>query len=163
MTCPGGKDGCWNESAGGAMKSDIDAVRDWMGVLLSVTATVKAEVPAVVGIPDRVPVEAFNVTPVGRSPEEIFQWYGSTPPVAVNPELYPTFIWPEGNGIDSKKKTAGATISDTCAVFDWIGLLLSETASVNVEVPAVVGVPDREPVVAFRTIPDGSAPLTILQ
>lgn len=73
------------------MTSDSAAVRDWMGVLLSVTATVKAEVPAVVGIPDRVPVEAFNVTPVGRLPEEIFQWYGHIPPVAVSAELYPTF------------------------------------------------------------------------
>ena len=55
------------------MTSDINAVWDWMGMLLSVTATVKAEVPAVVGVPDRIPVLAFSATPAGRFPEEIFQ------------------------------------------------------------------------------------------
>ena len=54
-------------------------------------------------------------------------------------------------------------MSDICSAFDWTGLLLSETARVNVEVPAVVGIPDREPVVAFRAMPDGGVPLAILQ
>ena len=48
----------------------------------SLTWIVKLKVPKVVGVPEITPVAPFNVNPVGRDPELIFQLYGLVPPVA---------------------------------------------------------------------------------
>jgi hypothetical protein len=50
---------------------------------LSVTITVKLKVPAVVGVPEIIPVDVPSVRPFGRAPAVIDQVYGSKPPVAV--------------------------------------------------------------------------------
>jgi hypothetical protein len=51
---------------------------------LSVTRTVKFEVPAVVGVPEIVPA-AESASPAGSVPAETFHEYGDVPPVAFSP------------------------------------------------------------------------------
>ncbi len=53
----------------GGTTTDAGADADWIGLLLSVTVTVKVEVPLVVGVPDIVPVEDASVSPAGNWPE----------------------------------------------------------------------------------------------
>ena len=56
---------------------------DWtVGLLASVTLTVKFDVCAVVGVPVSAPVEPFRDSPAGSPPELRDQWYGGAPPVA---------------------------------------------------------------------------------
>jgi hypothetical protein len=50
----------------------------------SVTRTVKFEVPAVVGVPVILPVEAFRAKPPGSAPVAIDQVCGWVPPLAIN-------------------------------------------------------------------------------
>ena len=50
----------------------------------SLTLIVKLEVPAVVGMPEIVPVGAVSVRPAGNVPEVILQLYGVVPFVAAN-------------------------------------------------------------------------------
>jgi len=49
---------------------------------LSVTRTVKSEVPAVVGVPVIAPVDPFNVNPAGGLPTTVAHVYGVVPPAA---------------------------------------------------------------------------------
>ena len=58
-----------------------------VGVAESVTITVKAEVPDVVGTPLICPVAAFKVKPSGRAPTVTLQVYGVVPPLACSVEL----------------------------------------------------------------------------
>ena len=58
-----------------------------VGVAESVTVTVKAEVPDVVGTPLICPVAAFKVRPVGKAPTVTLQVYGVVPPLACSVEL----------------------------------------------------------------------------
>ena len=51
---------------------------------LSVTFTVKLNVPALPGAPDIVP-PAFKLTPAGKLPDAMDQEYGGVPPVAESP------------------------------------------------------------------------------
>ena len=60
------------------MESACSAVRD----PLSVTRSVKFEVPAVVGVPVIAPVEAFNDRPAGKLPTTVAHVYGVVPPAA---------------------------------------------------------------------------------
>jgi hypothetical protein len=53
-----------------------------VGVLESVTVTVKAAVPAAVGVPEIVP-ELLGVSPAGSAPAVSVQVKGVTPPIAV--------------------------------------------------------------------------------
>jgi hypothetical protein len=55
-----------------------------VGVVESVTFTVKRNDPAAVGVPEIVPVEADSVRPAGNEPDWIDQVYGDVPPVAVS-------------------------------------------------------------------------------
>ena len=55
-----------------------------VGLALSVTVTVKLNVPAVVGVPSITPVTASRVRPVGSAPTVMLQVYGVVPPVAAN-------------------------------------------------------------------------------
>jgi len=52
----------------------MEIAADWVctGLLLSVTLTVKLEVPLLVGVPEMTPVDA-SVRPAGRLPEVIDQ------------------------------------------------------------------------------------------
>ena len=79
---PDGKDAVEIASAGAftvrlsALVADADA--------LSVTFTVKLNVPALPGAPDIVP-PAFKLTPAGKLPDAMDQEYGGVPPVAESP------------------------------------------------------------------------------
>ena len=70
-------------SAGGSMVIDSACVSVCGGLSLSVTCTVKLEVPAAVGVPLIWPVEALIDSPEGSVPEETDQVYGVVPPVAL--------------------------------------------------------------------------------
>jgi hypothetical protein len=68
--------------------AEIVMVSDWVavfavGVVESVTFTVKVEEPAVVGVPEIVP-PVERVKPAGKVPELILQEYGVVPPVAAS-------------------------------------------------------------------------------
>jgi hypothetical protein len=49
----------------------------------SVTLTVNVEVPTAIGVPVICPL-LFNVNPLDKEPEDIFQVYGLIPPLTVN-------------------------------------------------------------------------------
>ena len=57
-----------------------------VGVLLSVTLTVKLEVPALVGAPEIAPLED-RLKPAGRDPEATTHVYGAVPPLAATEAL----------------------------------------------------------------------------
>ncbi len=53
----------------------------WIGLLVSLTVTVKFVVPVAVGVPEITPVEAPRVNPCGRLPEVIAHLYAGVPPL----------------------------------------------------------------------------------
>ena len=53
-----------------------------VGAVESVTLTAKLNVPAVVGVPEIVPLAAAIVRPAGNVPELMLQLYGVVPPLA---------------------------------------------------------------------------------
>jgi hypothetical protein len=55
-----------------------------VGAVESVTLAVKLNVPAVVGVPEIVPLAAASVRPAGSAPELMLQLYGVVPPLAAN-------------------------------------------------------------------------------
>ena len=67
-----------------------------VGVVESVTFTVKLYVPACVGVPEISPLEAVRAKPGGRRPELMVQLYGVTPPVAASVEEYAVPTLPVG-------------------------------------------------------------------
>ena len=66
------------------IESACVAVRD----PLSVTPTVKFDVPAAVGVPVIAPDEAFKDKPAGRVPVAIDHVYGAVPPLATTVAEY---------------------------------------------------------------------------
>ena len=58
-----------------------------VGLLESVTVTVKLEVPTAVGLPVMAPVVSFSVSPAGRVPVVTVQLYGDVPPLAASVPL----------------------------------------------------------------------------
>ena len=58
-----------------------------VGVVESVTCTVKLNVPEEVGVPEIVPVEAARFKPAGKDPEPMLQEYGVNPPLAARVAL----------------------------------------------------------------------------
>jgi hypothetical protein len=70
-------------AAATVMLSDCVAVSA-AGMFESVTIAVKLNVPAVVGVPEIVPLAAANVKPAGSVPVLTLQLYGAVPPLAVN-------------------------------------------------------------------------------
>jgi len=59
--------------AAAAMTIEVAADFVWTGLPLSLTVTVKFEVPLVEGVPEMIPVVAARVSPAGRLPEVIDQ------------------------------------------------------------------------------------------
>ena len=53
-----------------------------VGAVESVTLAVKLNDPAVVGVPEIVPLAAASVRPAGNAPELMLQLYGVVPPLA---------------------------------------------------------------------------------
>jgi hypothetical protein len=73
---------------------------------------------------------------------------------------------PEGSVeevIVSVATEATATTIDIAADFVWTGLLLSLTATVNLNVPLAVGVPEIAPLLADKLRPAGRLPERIDQ
>jgi hypothetical protein len=66
------------------------------GELESVTPTVKLKVPAAVGVPDILPVDAASEMPPGKAPEVILHVYGALPCDAMRVVEYATFTCPPG-------------------------------------------------------------------
>jgi hypothetical protein len=80
-------------NGGALIRIDNGAVVD--AVALSVTFTVKFDVPAVVGGPEIVLPDRFN--PAGSVPLDTDHVYGGVPPVALRPCEYATPTVPAGN------------------------------------------------------------------
>ncbi len=55
-----------------------------VGAVESVTFAVKLNDPAVVGVPEIVPLDTASVRPAGSVPELMLQLYGVVPPLATN-------------------------------------------------------------------------------
>jgi hypothetical protein len=53
-----------------------------LGLLLSVTAAVRVDVPLWVGTPETIPVDCARDNPAGNLPVAIDQMYGAVPPPA---------------------------------------------------------------------------------
>jgi hypothetical protein len=123
----------------------------------SVTRTVKFEVPAVVGVPEIVPVEPPSDSPAGSEPDTTDQLYGVTPPVAASVWLYATPIWPFGTLVVVITRSGGIVI-DKALVAVSAGVCESVTRTVKLEVPAVVGVPEITPP-ALKLSPAGRLPV----
>ncbi len=70
------------------------------GVLASVTIAVKLNDPAVVGVPEIVPLATANVKPAGSVPALTLQLYGAVPPLAVNVAEYAFSAVPPGKEPD---------------------------------------------------------------
>ena len=60
----------------------------WTGFPLSLTFTVKFDVPTVFGVPEITPVVAASVSPAGRLPDVIDHVYAGVPPLACNVRAY---------------------------------------------------------------------------
>jgi hypothetical protein len=57
----------------------------WAGLLLSVTITVKLDVPVTDGVPEITPVVADMVNPAGRLPDGMDHVYAGVPPLTCRP------------------------------------------------------------------------------
>jgi hypothetical protein len=68
-----------------------------VGAVESVTLTAKLNDPALVGVPEIVPLAAASVRPAGNAPELMLQPYGVVPPVACNVVVYAVPTVPPGS------------------------------------------------------------------
>ena len=68
----------------GTAAMTLDSGRLAVPDALSVTVTVKLNVPGVVGEPVSAPVAAFSVTPGGNAPVVTDHVYGGVPPLAAS-------------------------------------------------------------------------------
>ena len=133
------------------------------GELESVTFTVNEKFPAVVGVPLICP-EALKVRPAGRVPVLMDQLYCVFPPLAATVAEYAVFVTPPGKeevvmctGVALAVIVIPRVVVALCA-----GELESVTATVNEDVPAVVGVPLTCPAL-LSVSPAGSDPELIDQ
>jgi hypothetical protein len=125
------------------------------GAWLSVTRTVKFDVPAVVGVPLMTPPE-LKLKPAGRLPVCRFQLYGVTPPVAASVCEYAVPTAPLGRLAVVTDRSTGIAM-DSAFVAVSAGACESVTRTVKFDVPAVVGVPDITPP-ELKDSPAGSVP-----
>jgi hypothetical protein len=109
------------------------------GLLESVALTESRTVPATVGVP--LTTQPVMDNPAGRVPERMVQLYGAVPPATPMVPLYgvPTVAFGRFDSV--RVRAAGETASVTGPVMLFTGLLLSVAVTVNIAVPAVVGVP----------------------
>ncbi len=137
-----------------------------VGVVESVTFTVKPKVPAAVGVPEIAPVEAFKFRPGGREEALMDQVYGVVPPVAARLALYVVPCWPFAREVVVMLTGAGAAVTvmlSGCVAVSAVGVLESVTIAVKLNDPAVVGVPEIVPIAAANVKPAGSIPALTLQ
>jgi hypothetical protein len=121
---------------------------------LSVTLTVKPDVPAAVGVPEI--VLPARVNPAGSDPLATDQVYGGVPPDAFSVCEYPTPTVPAGNDEVLMFNAGALIVSDSPALADPEAL--SVTLTVKLDDPAAVGVPEIVPPARFS--PAGSDPVT---
>jgi hypothetical protein len=77
-----------------------DFIAIWaVGEFESVTLGVKLNVPAVVGLPEIVPVAAASVRPAGSAPELMLQLCGVVPPLACSVVEYALPTVPPGSNV----------------------------------------------------------------
>jgi hypothetical protein len=126
---------------------------------LSLTRTVKVELPAAVGVPVIAPFGSRD-NPAGRLPEVTFHVYGGVPPLAVSVVQYATATMPSGRLVVVLDRVAGATMIDNDLVTSCEPLSLTRT--VNVELPTAAGVPVIAPFEASDN-PGGKLPEVMLQ
>lgn len=133
----------------------------WTGFPLSLTFTVKFDVPTVFGVPEITPVVAASVSPAGRFPDVIDHVYAGVPPLACNVRAYAVPSVPDGNDnvvIVSELAPLAATAIDSTADAVCAGFPESVTRIVKLEVPLATGVPEITPVDAASVKPRGRAP-----
>jgi hypothetical protein len=132
--------------------------------VLSVTATVKVNVPRVVGVPDR-PAggDAASLKPGGICPETIDQAYGCTPPSAKKFVWYAEPTVPAGQQEPDVMTRGSGGSMESVKACRAVCPAPSVTCSVNVEVPVCLGVPaicaEYTPKL-FIDKPDGRLPET---
>jgi hypothetical protein len=151
----------------GCTEVDMVTVNDLVAVSLgadeSATCTVKVDDPAVVGVPESVP-PLLRLRPAGKVPAETLQEYGVKPPVAASVVEYAVPVVPPGS--DEVVMESGCTEVEMVTVNDLVAVSLgddeSATCTVNVEEPAVVGVPESVPPL-LRLRPAGKVPEATLQ
>jgi len=144
----------------GAITIDSETDFVWAGFSASVTVAVRLLVPAAVGVPEMIPVDAAKLSPAGRLPELIDQVYGDVPPFACSTVEYCELTVPEGRLEVPIARPAGAMAIDNVTDLVCAGLSESATEAVKLAVPLAVGVPEIRPVDVFRLRPAGILPET---
>lgn len=147
--------------SGGAAAA-IARVNAWLAVapLASFTCTVKPKLFAEDGVPARVP-DAFSESPGGTDPPVTANEYGGVPPEAEIACEYEAPTVPPGSVapvvIVSGGPAAAATASVNALLPDVP--FVSTACTVNVKLPAVVGVPLRDPLEGSNEMPPGKTPV----
>jgi hypothetical protein len=132
------------------------------GELESVTLTVKLKVPDAVGVPEIVPL-VESVRAPGNDPELTLQLYGVVPPVAASVAEYAVPTCPPARELvvicTGTTDVVTVMLNDFVAV--WAGDEESFAWTVNVNVPAPVGVPEIVPLVESVRPPGNEPELTL--
>jgi hypothetical protein len=124
---------------------DSVAIAFTAGDSLSATWMVNVAVPPAVGFPEITPV-FDNVRPAGKLPAAMVHVYPGVPPVAAIAALYAVPVWPAAKTPVVMLSVDGAVIvSDSVAVAVCAGDSSSDTATVKLEAPLPVGVPEIRP------------------
>ena len=141
----------------------IEVAADFVctGLPLSVTVTVKFDVPLAVGVPEITPVAGARVKPVGKAPAVIDHVYPGVPPLASTVCEYAVPLVPPDRVEEVIASVVAPTTIDVAADFVCTGLPLSLTLTVKLEVPLAVGVPEITPLVDARVNPAGRVPALI--
>ena len=133
------------------------------GIELSVTLTVRFDIPAAAGVPLTVQLSAVRLNPAGNNPESIAHVYGVTPPVTPITSLYGVPTTPFGNtGVVSVNEPGVTTVTLNGPLTLCCGVELSVTCTVRAAVPAATGVPLTVHVLPVSVRPAGSVPLVML-
>ena len=161
-TCPEGTEAvvtCTGVTAAATVRVNDFVAVCAVGVVESVTFTVKLKEPEAVGVPDMVPPKD-SVRPAGKAPELTLQLYGVVPPLAASVVEYavPTC----SDGTEAVVTCTGVTAAATVMPSDIVVVCGVEeeslTCTVKIVVPACVGVPLIWPVDAVRLSPAGNDP-----
>ena len=128
------------------------------GAWLSVTRTVKLDVPAAVGVPEMTPA-LERERPEGSVPETVDHEYGDVPPVAASVWLYAAPTLPSASVVVVTRRSTG-TVIDSAWSSVSAGVWESVARTVKFDVPEAVGVPLMIPPL-LKVNPDGRAPPTV--
>jgi len=136
-----------------------------VGVVESVTFTVKLNEPEPVGAPEICPVEAVRLRPGGSTPELMLHVYGVVPPLAASVTLYAVPCVPLANELVVMLTGVTLVFMTMLSAFDAVcaGVVESVTFTVKLNVPEAVGVPEITPLVGMMLSPEGSEPALMLQ